>query len=309
METYKKETAESYQLEVNPSGKEKHAYFLRDCMTEGFPEQLDFLWKKKGKVKTSVTFAISREFEAVSLPKSPFGGFWIEESLTSSALEAFLKAVILELKKRRIVLIRVIQPPKIYEPNTDLINYLLFKEGFIQEKILTQQFFVGKKKIKKLVQKEQVKYLKKAKDEGLTIQVGHIQNFSFLDQVKSWNQFRGYQIGFEEARIINQVSEFPDRYFLITIFKDDRAIAHSLCNRLLPGSLYYFLSAIDPKSTLKNVGDLILFSLFQLAVELKVSFIDLGSSENEGGINHNLMFFKSRFSNEISSKISLTLKL
>lgn len=309
METYKKGNAESYELEVIPSGKEKHAYFLRECRTEGFSEQLDFLWMKKEKVKASVTFAISNEFEAVSLPKSPFGGFWIEESLTSSALEAFLKAVILELKRRRIVLIRVIQPPKVYEPKTDLINYLLFKEGFIQERILSHQFFVGKKKIKKLVQKEHAKYQKKAKDEGLTIQVGHIQNFSFLDQVRSWNQSRGYQIGFEDARIINQVSEFPDRYFLITFVKDKRAIAHSLCNTLLPESLYYFLSAIDPKSNLKNVGDLILFTLFQLAAELKVSFIDLGSSENEVGVNHNLMFFKSRFSNEISNKISWTLKL
>ncbi|RIW13763.1 hypothetical protein D0X99_15610 [Algoriphagus lacus] len=264
---------------------------------------------KKGKVKASVTFAISNEFEAVSLPKSPFGGFWIEENLTSSSLEAFLKAVILELKQRRIAFIRVIQPPKVYEPKTDLINYLLFKEGFIQERILSHQFFVGKKKIKKLVQKEHAKSQKKAKDEGLTIQVGHIQNFSFLDQVRSWNQSRGYQIGFEDARIINQVSEFPDRYFLITFVKDKRAIAHSLCNTVLPGSLYYFLSAIDPKSTLKNVGDLILFTLFQLAAELKVSFIDLGSSENEVGVNHNLMFFKSRFSNEISNKISWTLKL
>ena len=303
METYKKGTAENYELQVNSSGMHKHAYFLRVFSGPAFSEQLDFFWSKKGKPKASVTFAISGE-QAVSLPQAPFGGFWVEGNITSLALESFLRAVIVYLKQRGIKHLEVTQPPKPYESNSDLINYLLLKEGFVQEKVLSHHFFIGKKKIKKRVQEEQGRYLKSAKEDGLKIQVGAIQNFKFLDEIKFWNQSRGYRVLFEDTRLINQVSGYPDRYFLISILKEGKAIAHTLCSRLIPDSLYYFLSAIDPKSTVKNVGDLALFSLFQLAVEQKIEFIDLGSSETEAGVNHSLMFFKSRFSNEISNKVS-----
>ena len=61
---------------------------------------------------------------------------------------------------------------------------------------------------------------------------------------------------------------------------------------------------MNPKITLKNGGELILHELFQLAVEQKVDFIDLGSSDLVEGANHSLMFFKSRFGNDISNKIT-----
>lgn len=308
METYKKETVENYELQVNSFGTHKHAYFLRGFSSSVFSEQLDFFWCKKGKPKASVTFAISGD-QAVSLPQAPFGGFWSERNITSLALESFLRAVINYLKQKGITHLEVTQPPKPYEPNSDLINYLLYKEGFVQEKVLSHHFFIGKKKIKKMVQEEQTRYLKSAKEGGLKIQIGSIQNFGFLDEIKFWNQSRGYQILFEDTRLIHQVSEYPDRYFLISVLKEGKAIAHTLCSRLIPDSLYYFLSAIDPKSSVKNVGDLAVFSMFQLAAEQKIEFIDLGSSETEAGVNHSLMFFKSRFSNEISNKVSWKLKI
>jgi hypothetical protein len=51
-------------------------------------------------------------------------------------------------------------------------------------------------------------------------------------------------------------------------------------------------------------GDFLLLELFLLAKDQKVDFIDLGSSDVGECPNYNLMFFKSRFSNEISSKMT-----
>jgi hypothetical protein len=136
--------------------------------------------------------------------------------------------------------------------------------------------------------------------------MGAIQNFGFLDEIRSWNKSKGYQMIFDDNRLINQVSENPDRYFLVTLLKDELAIAHTLSVRLLPDSLFYFLSAVNPKSNVKNIGELLLHCLFQLAVEQKVDFIDLGSSDTDSGPNHKLMFFKSRFSNEICNKTKWT---
>lgn len=309
METFNKETAETHELKVNSSLGGSDAYFLRNCETIGFPEQLDFKWLKKGKTKASLTLAISKNFEAVSLPQSPFGGIWLEESLSSAALESFIKAVLDDLRHRGISFVRIVQPPKPYEPNLDLINYLLFKLGFKQESVLSHQFFIGKKKIKKLVQRENSKYTAKCKEFGLKVQAGSIQNFGFLQDIKTWNQARGYDILFDDNRLITQVSEYPERYFLISLLKEGKAIAHTLGVRLLPDSIYYFLSATLPKSSIKNLGEISLFQLFQLASDQKLNLIDLGSSDSDSGANHSLIFFKSRFSNDISNKVSWTLNL
>lgn len=309
LEAYNKETSETHELIVVPSSGERNLYFLRNCETVGFPEQLDFRWVKKGKTKASLTFAISKNFEAISLPQSPFGGIWMEDNLSSSGLEAFLVAFLEDLKHRKVTMVRIVQPPKPYELNVDLGNYLLFKLGFKQEAVLSHQFYIGRKKIKKFVQRESAKYLSKSKDLGLKILAGPIQNFGFLHDIKSWNQARGYDILFDDSRLISQVSEFPERYFLVSILKDGKAIAHTLGVKLLPDSIYYFLSATLPKSTIKNLGELCLFQLFQLAAEQKLNFIDLGSSDSDFGANHNLIFFKSRFSNEFSNKVAWTLNL
>ncbi|HSF52628.1 MAG TPA: hypothetical protein VLA71_02695 [Algoriphagus sp.] len=308
MEAYKKEITDSHELQVVSSIGESNAYFLRNCGTVGFSEQLDFRWVKKGKVKASITFAVSENLEAISLPQSPFGGIFIDENLSTAGLEAFISSFLGELRHRRISVVRIIQPPKPYESHFDLINYLLFKAGFVQYSVLSHQFFIGKKKIKKLVKKEQVKFQTKAKEIGLKFQIGPIQNFGFLQEIRTWNMVKGYETLFDDKRLISQVSDYPERYYLISLLKDGNPIAHTLCVKLLPDSFYYYLSAIHPKTTLKNLGEMCLFQLFQLAADQNSNFIDLGSSDTETGANHSLMFFKSRFSNDISNKISWILK-
>lgn len=84
LEAYKKEITDSHELQVVSSIGESNAYFLRNCGTVGFSEQLDFRWVKKGKVKASITFAVSENLEAISIPQSPFGGIFIDENLSTA---------------------------------------------------------------------------------------------------------------------------------------------------------------------------------------------------------------------------------
>ncbi|REG83081.1 hypothetical protein [Algoriphagus antarcticus] len=309
MESFKQEINESHELRVISAIKEDKDYFLSNFSSEKYRDQLDFIWEKKQKVKARITFAIYKSGEAVSLPKAPFGGFWIRDGLSSVSLEAFILAIIEEMSHRGIQSISLTQSPKPYEPQFDLINYLLFKSGFEQAKVLTHHFFIGRKKIKKLVQKESDKLQKKSKHSGLQINHSSISNFGFLKEIRSWNAQKGYEISIDENRIVQQVSEYPDRYFLITVSKNGDAIGYSLGVKLTSDSLYYFLSAMNPKIPVKNGGELILNELFQLAVEQKVNFIDLGSSDLDNGANHSLMFFKSRYSNDICNKITWVKKI
>ncbi|WP_338219716.1 hypothetical protein [Algoriphagus sp. oki45] len=294
----------SYFLRVTSALEGTYSYFLRQSPLPDYPELLDFQWIKKDKIKAGVTFALSQDGAAISLPKAPFGGVWTEEKLNSKSLEGFLLSVIENLQKRNIQSVRIVQPPKPYGEQVDLINYILFKNGFKVEEVVSQQFYSGKKKIKKFAQDQQIKWSPKIKESGLKMQMGPIQNFGFLEEIRSWNMQKGFSVTFDESRLIQQVSEFPERYFLISIMKNKQAIAHALGVMLTEDSLYYFLSAINPKSEVKNLGDLILAKFFFLASELKVNWVDLGSSDLPEGPNHNLIHFKSRFSNDICIKIT-----
>lgn len=304
LETYKKTISDSYTLTVDSDLNGEFWSFLIDFKSPDFLRHLKFQLEKNGKIKASLWLSISKENHAVSLPSAPFGGIWIKEYVNSEALEGYIFGVLEYLKEIGVQSLQITQPPKPYVPQADLINNLFLKSGFELKGILSHQFFLGKKKIKKLVDTQSSKFQRKEIDFRIQVKSGPIQNFRFLDEIKAWNSMKGYEVGLNEKRLISQVSEFPEKYFLISIVKDEATIAHCLAVKLTPDSLYYFLSAIDPKSNVKSLGDTLVFSLFQLASKHKIEYIDLGSSESNQRINHSLMYFKSRFSNDISNKIS-----
>lgn len=298
---------DKYNLRVATSVDQTCDYFLPQAgVVDG--EFLDFIWEKKGKIKARIAFSISNN-EARSFPKVPFGGIWCDEKLGSSALDNFIEAIIKELKIREIKFISIIQPPKPYVSPSDLINYLLFKKGFKQEEVIHYQFFVGKKKIKNFIEKDPNDSNLKKHTTGISIAHHSISSFGFLKEMRQWNEKRGYKVSMDENRLIQQVSVFPERYFLISLKKENEIIGYALAVKLTSNSIYYAMSATNPELNMSNGGELIVGELFKLATKLKVDFIDLGSSDLEPGANHSLMFFKSKFSNESSNKIVWTKEL
>ncbi|WP_296705563.1 hypothetical protein [Algoriphagus sp.] len=304
MTTIKKEISKGFELLVSPSSSSQKDYLLSNFSIPGDLQLLDFHLVKNSKKKAIITFSISKDQKAKSIPLAPFGGFYILEKIQSDSLEIFINEITAYLLEIGINKIEITIAPKPYEGYYDLINYLLFKNGFSPKNLLCHQFFLGRKKIKKWVNLEQSKFQSKTQKQGIKIISDSINNFNFLNDIRQWNMERGYQMNFDENRIILQVSEYPERYFLISVLDLKNPIAHCLAVKLFPDTLYYFLSAINPKSHLKNGGDILLYQLFKLANEEKVRLIDLGSSDLGNDVNHPLMFFKSRFANDFSNKIT-----
>lgn len=305
MSNYKPASPEFRVIDPLKSGK---PYFLLDVYPKGGGQLFEYQWVKKEKVRAYSQVILSNSGEAISLPGLPFGGIWTDGMIKTDELEQFIGELIEDLRKKSCVSLSLIQSPKPYEPLAPLIDSILHKVGFVQESVQSHQFFMGKKKIKNIAEdfKEKSKLAKKEPD--LSVFMGKILNFNFLQEIKKWNSERGYQVTFDESRLIQQVSEFPERYSQISILHKNKPVAHALAVKLVPESLYYFLSAIYPGAKVSNLGDRIIQSLFRLASEQKAEFIDLGSSETNGGINHSLMFFKSRFSNDISNKVTWKLR-
>ena len=303
MKASENDTPDSLRFQAFESGQLAKDYFLANIPASGL-QYVHFEDQKKGKVKIWITVVITHDDHAASLPNSPFGGFWCEKGLNSTALEKFIEMVTEYLKARGVKSLTIVQPPKNYEPYSDLVNYLLFKLGWDLKKILSHQFYSGSKKIEKYLMTEGPKIRKKLKASGLTTSHHPISNFDFLKKIKAWNSLKGYESSINEDYLVQQVSSYPERYFLLKLEKGEQVLGFVLAVLLTSNSIYYFLSGLDSSKESKGGGDFLLFELFLLAKEQKVDFIDLGSSDLGDRANHNLMFFKARFSNDISNKLT-----
>lgn len=292
---------DSFQVfESNQLAKD---YFLATIPPRGCAS-FDVALQKKGKNNILITLVITSDQAAVSIPNAPFGGFWSEKSLNAQSFEVFLNSIEQELTGRGIQSLTITQAPKAYESQSDLINYLLFKSGWELKSMVSHQFFCGRKKIKKFLEKESPKLVAKLKAGKLTSSHSQISNFEFLNKIKLWYNQKGFKFNVNEDLLVHQVSSFPDRYFLIKLELKEQTVGYALAVKLTTNSIYYFLSAIDPYIKIASGGDFLLHELFLLAKEEKVDFIDLGSSDLKENANYSLIFFKSRFSNEISNKMT-----
>lgn len=299
----------NFEFKVVPAEGLFQDYFLRSFAPLPGQNLIDFQFYKKEKKVLSCTFSYEGD-RAESLPMAPFGGIWSHREIDQpEVLRSFLEHIISYLQHCQIRLIRVIQPPPVYEPYSELVNNLLFKNGFSIQAIQSHQVLKGKKNIRNLLKSQSPKWEEKLKEKQLNLSFSVINYFGFLKDIQLWNNQKGYGQNWTEERLIQQVSLFPDRYFKITVSHKEISQAHAVGVKLTDQVLYYFLSANKPESPFKNLGEFLLFGLIKLGKEEKVDAIDLGSSEVDGEINSNLMYFKSRFSNEIGNKFIWERKL
>ncbi|WP_293010969.1 hypothetical protein [Mongoliibacter sp.] len=301
-------TDSSYHFAFQELDGKERDFFLSGLKTVDDAIYYQAQLLKKRNIKAEVQVALYPDGRAVSIPKAPFGGFWVYTEVNSEVIVSFLNAWIIFLKEKGAKEIILTQAPCVYMPYTDRVEYFLQKRGFELLHILNHQFYEGKKRMKSELKLLLSKYSRKVKTENLKVSIGKIQNFNFLNEIRLWNQARGYQITFDENQLLAQVSTFPERYFVISVMQEDTCIGHALAVKLTSNSLYYFLSAIDPATKIKLAGELIMVNLLKLAVEQKVAFLDLGSSEVKGEANHSLIYFKSKFSNSSRNKITWRLK-
>ncbi len=304
METYKNKVEESYGFLLQDFGDKPHDYFLHTIKPDSAISYLHGQLLKKDQVKAEIFLSIEKNMEAYSLSESPFGGFWTKDNLSSEAISYFIDRLVGALAERGVIAFSITQAPKEYCLQSDLISYLLFTANFKLEKVLSHQVFCGKKKLKGFSDLLVNKYAKKIKFFGFTITTSKIQNFGFLQDISQWNQSRGYKSTITEDKLVKQVSSFPERYQLISIYQNGKAIGHTLAVKLTSDSLYYFLSGINPKMQHSLTGELMMTYLIKFAADQKVCFLDFGTSDLGNEPNHNLMFFKSKYANEYSNKLT-----
>lgn len=287
---------------LNEVNEVRHDYFLQSFKTVETKHLLQACIIKKGNRIALITFSINDEGEAFSLPQTPFGGLWVDGKIDSDSLLGFITFFSTSLKELGFSKITIVQAPRAYGDSSGLFTYLLFKSDFQLQRVLCHQLMKGRKQIKKWIEGNFPQLIKKAKENKYNVSMGNVQSFSFLDEIASWKEDRGHIPHKDLDRLIFQVSNFPERYFVITIIQEGKAVAHALAVKLTHDALYYFYSAINPKNQQNLTGKLLIASLIKLANEQKVSLLDFGSSEVTEQINHKLMYFKGTYAETFDNR-------
>jgi hypothetical protein len=280
-----------------------HDFFLHDQKLDQEKHYYCARLLKDKKLKI-ILFVAIKEKTAISIPSAPFGGFWIDKKISSEYFEYFVDLVLKELRSMDLSFFKLVQPPSPYQECTESINYVLFRLGFGLEEILMHQFISDKKFIKNILTEKQGKSQRKLKKLGWEIQIGQIKNLGFLQDIHQWRELRNHEFNVREDSLIQQISAYPDRHYIISIFSDKEAFAHVLCVKLTSNSLYYYLPAINPVGQHAFSGEALMFGVIKLAENLGVDFIDLGTSDLTSGINHNLLRFKGKFTNLEANKLT-----
>lgn len=299
---FKKDIDDQVSFSLDTFEQSFHDYFLQTLVPVDAINYLQGKIFKNGIIKGEIYISINSQNQADSLPKSPFGGLWIDDAIKSDVISEFITFLTENLKSIGVQSCKITQAPCVYGNKSHLIGYLLFTQGFTLTRVLNHQILAGKKSIKNTFNQLYSKYHKKAKEQKYNITTGNIQSFNFLEDIANWKNSRGHEVSVEEDQLIQQVSNFPERYFVITVLHEGKAVAHAIAVKLTSDSLYYFYSAINPKNQLRLTGELLMVYLLKLAMEKKVSFLDLGSSDVDGKPNHKLMYFKSKFADSWSNK-------
>ncbi|UCS95827.1 GNAT family N-acetyltransferase [Echinicola marina] len=296
-----------FVLHENPS--DVHDYFLQEGILSKGDRYFCAKLLKKNKCKMLLYFVLLSNGQAVSLKNTPFGGFWVEKKVSSEAVQYFLEELIVHLKKIPCRSLKVVQAPGLYESNNALIHYILYSKGFELKGMLLHQFLEDRKIIKGLLMAKLPKHKKKMKKLGYSVEQGSIKSFNFLKDIQQWRRIRGHEYNVQEESLINQISSFPDRYFLVSIYHDETPVSHVLCVKLTSNSLYYYLPAINPQMQVTYSGEAMMLEVIQLGDALGVDFIDFGSSDLDGATNHSLIRFKSKFANATANKLTWILEL
>jgi hypothetical protein len=299
---FEKNSLEHYSFTLSEVRDEQHDYFLQEFKPNDAKLFLVGRIWKKDQEKASLFISIDENDFANSLPNLPFGGLWTQESISSDVLGEFISFLLDSLSQLRVKKIAITQAPAAYGNQADLFSYLLFKSGFGLENLLNHQVLCGKKRIKKWLTQNFNKLHKKAKENKFNVTTGNIQSFTFLEEIAAWKEDRGHKQPLDENRLIQQVSTYPERYFVITVLHNGTAVAHALAVKLTGDSLYYFYSAINPKNQLRLTGQLMMVYLLKLAAEQKVGLLDLGSSESNDEPNHKLIYFKNKYTDAFCNK-------
>lgn len=288
------------------------------------PNSLDndypLLYFKKGYLKTqdhpslicyeSNQFFLPVSLEgdfAISVPRSPFGSFFVKDSFARDEFLFFISEVKNDLRKKGISTLSVMHPSDIY---SDFVE-----KEYIEAAGLSLNFSDINQHIHLQsnwedgihdMQKRKLASLRKEGFEFRKMDSEELEKAHQFIKVCRMAQELSINISYD---ILKQLSDSTGAYDLFGVFRDDKISALCIAARVTEKTAYYFLPATSPMFRSQSPMVLLIAGMVEHYHSHGFEFLDLGVSSIEGKPQETLRIFKERMGAAEQEKTSWTLSI
>lgn len=246
-----------------------------------------------------------RNSTALSLAKSPFGGFWMHQDAKKDDFRRFVDLLSDHLQAQRLENLTLVQPPTLYK--NAVPSSWIMEAGFDRIFIDQNQHLDLTSAIK--YHDMQIRRLKKLEKQANVAfvemhgeQLGQLYEFLAIARRQ-----QGLEINIDAATFKKLHTVLPDHYRGFGVLYDGKIIAGLFLGYVTDQLAYYFLPGSD--KTYHHLSPMV-FLIDRLLIILRkqgCTTLDMGVSSIEGKLQEGLFAFKERMGAQTASKSTFIL--
>lgn len=252
-------------------------------------------------------FFSQKQDQLISLERSPFGGFVVDETASEENLEELVRQVLKWCQTRNVKSIIIRCFPEAYNIHlSKLSNEVLLRNMFaVKYHDISQMLMISEDGPMMNVHRQ--RRLRKCKAEGYVFEK---LPPSFLPEayacIAESRNDKGYPITMTLPELSEMFDRFPDHYYLFGVKDQAKIVATCVAIEVSPKILYCFYigDALAYRHT--SPVTMLMDGLYKFAREHHYELIDLGISTDEGVLNEGLYSFKKSLGAVDSPKLTFT---
>ncbi len=243
--------------------------------------------------------------EAVSLPGSPFGSFYLSREIDEKLLIDFHRSTIEELKRLGVFKVQITHPPSFYD---GFIPIQVFRKlGYMTLFEDHNQWIDLKKPIR--YHKMETRKLGKLRDGCLIREMRHEEIPDFYEYIRKAREEKGLKINLSLNLFQSLVETFPSNYDGWIIERNGKVISEVLMVKVTSEIVYYFLPATCIEDKQYSPMTTLIDHVIHHYQDRNFKYLDMGVSSIGGVKQESLFDYKERMGASSTPKLTMSLEI
>lgn len=250
--------------------------------------------------------AIDKDF-AISIPRSPFGSFFVKDNCNVDEFLQFVDQVKKDLESKQVQTLRINHPSEIYQ-NFAEENWLA-SAGFKKEyEDINQQIRLKADWVDSIheMQKRKLVSLKSDGFEFKKMDISELETAHQFIKVCRLAQELEINIPFER---LQELSSSTKAYDIFGVYREDKISSLCIAVRVTKNVAYYYLPATSPMFRSQSPMVLLIAGMVGHYQSQGFDYFDMGISSIEGKVQESLRIFKERMGATQSGKPTFSLQI
>ena len=230
--------------------------------------------------------------EAISIPRSPFGSFFVKDSKYLDQFPTFLSSLKAHLRKSDVSAITIKHPSSIYEDFA--LQSVLEESGFEKQFADINQHIVLDKNWEKSIHEMQSRKLNALRNRGFEFKKMDNSELETAHKfISACRQVQGLTINIT-FDLLTQLNESTGAYDIFGVYREGKISALCITVRVTNKIAYYYLPATSPMFRSDSPMVLLIAGMVDYYQSQGFKIFDLGISSIDGNPQETLRIFKNR---------------